>query len=319
MNDKVHPRYQNLPVTANSSEVMASKYAAEIAKAGNEDDDAELMRFMEEWEDQFKREGLTISNRMIATLSEVTLLCKRSGKEELAGKLAINLVDSYQGIIRQHASISSVMGHLETLANNLFTGIDEIKKLGSDLKKALPRKKLSVSKKVSGHNEGPIVMEHTEEKEPDQGDKEGPQPMQAEPSEHTNQKKKEIKAPDPLETDSMRQLRSSYRDYYMTPEFAAYDVMKQHQIVNYYVEHVLGYSPPASGGKDHSLSMIFDLTDKERVLDVCKRIKAGSLDEAVITESVEEIVEAINVCNAAYGGHKAEEVIVDGRSMLVIK
>ncbi|AKH61402.1 phosphoprotein [Datura yellow vein nucleorhabdovirus] len=326
MSDKVHPRYQSLPKTATSSEVMASKYAAEISKTGNTEDDEEMMKYTEEWEEHFRREGLTISNRLIATLSEVTLLCKKNNKEELAGKLATTLVDSFQSVIRQHTSLSNVVSHLEALSENLFTGIDEIKKLGTDLQKALPRKKISVSKKSSRPikqaepiydlSDSPEMMKHQpttfsipQEQAPGTSSAPPPQTM-----EHETTKEPENN----LESEAMKQLRSSYRGYYSSDEFVAFDIIKQHQIVNYYVENVLGFKKDPEDKDPHVLSMIFDLVDKERVLAVCKKIKTGELDEALITDSVEEIVEAINKCGPAYGERTAEEVIVEGRSRLVI-
>ncbi|DAF42298.1 TPA_asm: P [Plectranthus aromaticus virus 1] len=325
MEKKVHPRYSGLPPSAKTSEVMASQYADEVARSGSQEEAEQLTAFMLEWEDHMKREGLTVSNRLIAVLGEITLLCKNSGKEELAGKLANALVDSFSSVIRQHLSITKMMENLETISESLFAGVDELKQVGEGMKKMLPRKKVSIAKKIEGKDITLPPSQESQSKDP--GDKTIKQGSQQEedmdldptlstgdPPTRSGGQSKE----DELGSQTMRDARAAYRAHYNTQEFTNMEPTKQAALIEYYANHVLGITPSVMSHGPRIKSMVYDLTDKERVIEVCNKIKAGTLTEGIITESVEEMVDAINTCGEAYGGYKAQEIITDDRSRMII-
>lgn len=148
---KIHAKYANLPDSAKNSEVLSSQYAAAVIRAGAEDDQEDLVPIMEEWEAHLRGEGVTVATSIIEVLGEVTLLCKKNKKEELAGRLAEAITDLAKGVAKQYVSSTSLVEKMSSMTDMFFEGLEELKKASTGLQKLVPKLKAHTKKSTSGH------------------------------------------------------------------------------------------------------------------------------------------------------------------------
>ncbi|QJQ80123.1 phosphoprotein [Sowthistle yellow vein virus] len=335
----VHHKYADLPTTV-SSEVLSSQYAAQVIKAGAEENQADLMTIMGEWNDLFRREGVTVSNSIIEVLSEVTLLCGKNGKEELAGRFAGAVVEMANNISKQYMAATSTVSALENLVNNFQDGLEEMKKINYSMNRMLPRIKKASQKKSSSfiteeQAEGDIMQE--ENKSPDKNQmaemtsNNTTTPTESHPHRMVDTEilqqittegkvKGKEERPDPVDpsSDLARGLRMSYRSFYSQSEkFNSLTEEKQGASIKYYINHILGISDDVLIRWTYMYPLLSDLIDKTKLILLCTKAQASALANDDLKGGILQVMDAIASCHQAYGPVSASMINdLDGRPYL---
>ncbi|DBA08162.1 TPA_asm: phosphoprotein [birds-foot trefoil-associated virus] len=329
--EAVHPRYASLKDSIQDSEVLASQYANEAIKSNEVNDKDLLADTMTEWGKLFLKEGLSVNIKNIEVFSEVTMLCYSAEKQDLAGRLAISIVDAMQQLSKQYMSSSLVIDRLEGISEKLFNGVDRLERVNDTIVKALPRRKISAVRKKSE----PAVLQMEQPNNggtattkeplapgkymisldtagtplrlntivPEEQTGETDPKIQDEAMEETQDPDQETII-DPM-SDHAKSLRADYRTFYGDPSFSVLAHEKQVGLLEYYMNYILGISMDDLAEDVTRYHMLTDIVDKNRLMTVCKDAKEGSLTAPKIRAAIEEVVLAINSCGPAYGNYKA--------------
>uniref|UniRef100_A0AAU7E1N1 Phosphoprotein n=1 Tax=Sambucus betanucleorhabdovirus 2 TaxID=3141830 RepID=A0AAU7E1N1_9RHAB len=332
----VHPRYAGLPDTAVTSEVMASKYAAEVSKLGNEEEKEYIIGAMEEWSTHFREEGLTVADKHLAVLGEMSLILQNAGKGDFVGKIAIMLADMLKCSLLEGRAASLSVERLDLISDNFLRGVDKLMKVTESISSVLPRKHIKASKRTKS---GPMLRQVAGPKDNrDEEEKtDGTQPMQTteaaietaenpptprEQKQEGNPKPRDGKEPmitgENSHGDQTEALRSKVRTHYSDTEFESYSDNKKMALIYYYIEAILGVSKSLVNQDANLRQMLFDIVDKRRVIRVCKLAKSGEFTISDMTESIEEAYDAIIACGNLYGNYASEIVTSGAVPVLVI-
>uniref|UniRef100_A0AAU7E0R1 Phosphoprotein n=1 Tax=Sambucus betanucleorhabdovirus 2 TaxID=3141830 RepID=A0AAU7E0R1_9RHAB len=335
-NNAVHPRYAGLPDTAINSEVMASKYAAEVSKLGNEEEKEYIIGAMEEWSTHFREEGLTVADKHLAVLGEMSLILQNAGKGDFVGKIAVMLADMLKCSLLEGRAASLSVERLDLISDNFLRGIDKLMKVTESISSALPRKHIKASKRtksgpmlrpVAGHEESKNEEEKTDGNPPTQTTvaamettESPPTPAGKKPMEYPTSKngKEPMTTEEPSSGDQTEAMRSKVRTHYSDTEFESYPDNKKMALIYYYIETILGVSKSLINQDANLRQMLFDIVDKRRVIRVCKLAKSGEFTISDMTESIEEAYDAILACSSLYGNYASEIVTSGAVPVLVI-
>ncbi|AZN18351.1 putative phosphoprotein [Zhuye pepper nucleorhabdovirus] len=344
MNTTVHPRYANLPENVRNSEVMASKYAEEIMNTENPGDSDELHDIMQEWDTHFKKEGLIVSDKDIGVFGEVVMMIRKAENKELEGKLAIALTNALHGVTKQYMNSTMLLDRLESVATNLFSGVDELKKTSAALVKIVPRQKITpkrnkeprlevVSDNVNkekiylpGEINDQLTTKNLPVNDDDVMDTMGDTPLEPRYEQPGGTiRGNNMRTASDVETgmldpgsEEAKRLRAAYKLHYSDEKFSSFSPPQQVALIEYYITYILGIKPEVWTQDVAIYHMLADLIDKERVILMCNEAKNNELTEEHIHYAVEEIEEAIIACNKAYGRYVPAIVIKDERSYLTI-
>uniref|UniRef100_A0AAT9VVG0 Phosphoprotein n=1 Tax=Beet betanucleorhabdovirus 1 TaxID=3064197 RepID=A0AAT9VVG0_9RHAB len=318
----IHPRYAGLPDTAVNSEVMASKYAAEVSKLGVEEDKDFILGAMEEWATHFREEGLTVSNKHLAVFGELSLILQNAGKGDMTGKFAVTISEALKASLLEGRSASISVERLDIISDNFLRGLDGLKKATEAILAAVPRRSVKASRKT---RPSPIVKDQDEvhhekakERESGESSKGGYEKMEEDPEEPkqaaSDVMKEETKDPKAKEPDTaitIEAMKSKVRAHYSDTEFDSFDDHKKITLVYYYIESILGVSKTLIQQDPDMRQMLFDIVDKRRVIRTCNIAKEMALTLADMEEAVDEAADALRACGHIYGKYKGE-IIKDG-------
>uniref|UniRef100_A0AAU7E062 Phosphoprotein n=1 Tax=Sambucus betanucleorhabdovirus 5 TaxID=3141833 RepID=A0AAU7E062_9RHAB len=327
--NKVHPRYAGLPDNAINSEVMASKYAAEVSKLGNEEEKEYIIGAMEEWATHFREEGLTVADKHLAVLGELSLILQNAGRGDFTGKIAVMIADMLKVSLSEGRAASLSVERLDLISDNFLHGIDKLLKVTEALVSATPRKHIKASRKTKS---GPVIRPSTNigyEERTDDKPEHGTDPQDGAAEMDTvettlpptDQKMEEPnisrkgKEPEgtngPTAANEGEVLRAKVRTHYSDTEFESYSEKKKVALIYYYIETILGVSKSMIGQDANLRQMLFDIVDKRRVIRVCSLAKSGEFTASDMAESIEEAYDAILACSNLYGNY-ASEIITSG-------
>uniref|UniRef100_A0AAU7E061 Phosphoprotein n=1 Tax=Sambucus betanucleorhabdovirus 3 TaxID=3141831 RepID=A0AAU7E061_9RHAB len=334
--NKVHPRYSGLPETALNSEVMASKYAAEVSKQGNDEDKEYIIGAMEEWSTHFKEEGLTVADKHLAVLGEMSLILQNAGKGDFTGKIAVMIADMLKLSLSEGRATSLSVERLDLISDNFLRGIDKLMKVTETLISSTPRKQLKANRRTKS---GPVIKPTTGIQEEtisnhaaEDGTVDHDTPMVAEAVEVQGTPKDQkmtdnlpppkgkapehsVELPDAAEVEA---LQAKVRTHYSDTEFESYPDKKKMALIYYYIETILGVSKSLVSQDANLRQMLFDIVDKRRVIRVCNLAKSGEFTVADMSESIEEAHDAIVACSNLYGNYASEIVTSGAVPVLVI-
>uniref|UniRef100_A0AAU7E1K4 Phosphoprotein n=1 Tax=Sambucus betanucleorhabdovirus 5 TaxID=3141833 RepID=A0AAU7E1K4_9RHAB len=326
---KVHPRYAGLPDNAINSEVMASKYAAEVSKLGNDEEKEYIIGAMEEWATHFREEGLTVADKHLAVLGELSLILQNAGRGDFTGKIAVMIADMLKVSLSEGRATSLSVERLDLISDNFLRGIDKLMKVTETLVSTTPRKHLKASRKTKS---GPVIRstsgtgheEMTDDKventgNPPEGTAEmdtveaTPAPTDQKMAEPTTSRKgkEPERSNEPTTAHEIEILRAKVRTHYSDTEFESYSEKKKVALIYYYIETILGVSKSIVGQDANLRQMLFDIVDKRRVIRVCNLAKSGEFTTSDMSEAIEEAYDAILACSNLYGNY-ASEIITSG-------
>nr|DAF42409.1 TPA_asm: P [Cuscuta virus 1] len=324
----IHPRYANLPSTATTSEVMASKYAAEVSKLGSEEEKEFILGEMEGWAAHFREEGLSVADKHLAVLGEVSMIMHKAGKSDMVGKLAVTVADALKSAISEGRLAAVSVEKLDLIADNFLRGIDSLKKATDAIVAATPKKMIKASKKTKG---GPVVIQKrsdtthstedhkanmTEASDLENGMREGNkilEPMITDPKPEVYPKE-DVQVMDSLQEE---QLRAKVRLHYSDTEFDSFNDSKKMALVYYYIETILGVSRTLIAQDSNLRQMLFDIADKRRVIRICNLAKEGAVTAADVADSIEEAQDAITCCGSLYGKYTSE-IVTNGQTPVLV-
>uniref|UniRef100_A0AAU7E1I5 Phosphoprotein n=1 Tax=Sambucus betanucleorhabdovirus 4 TaxID=3141832 RepID=A0AAU7E1I5_9RHAB len=333
---KVHPRYSGLPDSAVNSEVMASKYAAEVSKLGNEEEKEYILGAMEEWATHFREEGLTVADKHLAVLGEMSLILQNAGRGDFTGKVAVMIADMLKASLSEGRAASLSVERLDLISDNFLRGIDKLMKVTETLTSSAPRKHLKAGRRTKS---GPVIRSnigptHEDQEEGAAGDgtafQHTPSEMEtanAAPeikdqtmgeSSKTNKEKEPEKNKDLSASGSIESLQAKVRAHYSDTEFESYPDQKKMALIYYYIETILGVSKSLINQDANLRQMLFDVVDKRRVIRVCNLAKSGEFTISDMSESIEEAYDAIVACSNLYGSYASEIVTSGAVPVLVI-
>nr|WMD01021.1 phosphoprotein [Tomato betanucleorhabdovirus 2] len=324
----IHPKYAGLPDTATHSEVMASKYAAEVSKLDDDTDKEFVLGSMAEWAIHFREEGLNVADKHLAVFGELSLALHNAGKGDLTGKVAITIADAMKATLTEGRAAAVSVEKLELISDTFLRGIEGLKRATESLISHVPKKQLKASRKTKP---SPIVI--IDEKPAEQDKKKDPTQspcadeecatMELEESNKDNlsEGKNEstiTKEPQSAnEQPSMKVLRAQVRNHYSDTEFDSYGDNKKLALIYYYIEHMLGVSQSVVNQDLELRQMLFDIVDKRRVIRLCNKAREGTITATDLTEATEEAQDAIDACSKIYGKYKGE-VIYSGETPVLV-
>ncbi|UTQ50573.1 MAG: phosphoprotein [Tomato betanucleorhabdovirus 1] len=324
----IHPRYANLPSTATTSEVMASKYAAEVSKLGSEEEKEFILGEMEGWAAHFREEGLSVADKHLAVLGEVSMIMHKAGKSDMVGKLAVTVADALKSAISEGRLAAVSVEKLDLIADNFLRGIDSLKKATDAIVAATPKKMIKASKKTKG---GPVVIQKGADTAHGTEDHKA---NMAEASDLDNGMQEGNKIPEPMITDTKpevypkedvqvmdshqeEQLRAKVRLHYSDTEFDSFNDSKKMALVYYYIETILGVSRTLIAQDSNLRQMLFDIVDKRRVIRICNLAKEGAVTAADVADSIEEAQDAVACCGSLYGKYTSE-IVTNGQTPVLV-
>nr|UTQ50555.1 MAG: phosphoprotein [Tomato betanucleorhabdovirus 2] len=325
----IHPKYAGLPDTATHSEVMASKYAAEVSKLDDDTDKEFVLGSMAEWALHFREEGLNVAEKHLAVFGELSLALQNAGKGDLTGKVAITIADAMKATLMEGRAAAVSVEKLELISDSFLRGIEGLKRATESLISHVPKKQLKASRKTKP---SPIVIadgklvEQEKKKDPEQPScaEEECATMELEEGSKDDPPKGEnelntSKEPQPVNDQSaLDVLKAQVRNHYSDTEFDSYGDNKKLALIYYYIEHMLGVSQSVVNQDPELRQMLFDIVDKRRVIRLCNKAREGTITATDLTEATEEAQDAIDACSKIYGKYKGEVVYSGETPVLVV-
>uniref|UniRef100_A0AAU7E1G6 Phosphoprotein n=1 Tax=Sambucus betanucleorhabdovirus 1 TaxID=3141829 RepID=A0AAU7E1G6_9RHAB len=333
---KVHPRYSGLPDTAINSEVMAAKYAAEVSKLDNEEEKEYVLGAMEEWSTHFREEGLTVADKHLAVLGEMSLILQNAGRGDFTGKIAVMIADMLKCAISDGRAAAVSVEKLDLISDNFLRGIDKLMKVTESIASSIPRRQLKANRKTKS---GPVLRpvnhqgaEYTPAEEGNLAKSTAETTIEMEtgeptPTEHPPPVQPPLQADkgkgaaneDKAQTHEQAEaMRAKVRTHYSDTEFESYTDKRKMALIYYYIENILGISKSIIHQDANLRQMLFDIVDKRRVIRVCHLARSGEFTTSDMSESIEEAYDAILACSNLYGNYACEIVTSGTVPVLVI-